>query len=231
MKECAGVCDVKSCFLCSSCLPDWLPAVASQKKNFELKKGQAIFSEQDPVTGIFFLYSGTVKIHKRWDKEKELIVRFAKSGDIIGHMGLGTEAIYPVSATALEPVVVCYLPMPFFESTLQVNHQLTYKLMRFFADQLQESEKRMRNLAHMSVKGRIAQAFVTLKNQFGLNAEGLLNLNLSRQDIASYAGVSYETLFKVSNDFIRDKLIDLNGKTISVYNEEALLKIVEADRV
>jgi CRP-like cAMP-binding protein len=231
MKECPNTCDVKSCFLCTSCLPDWLPAIASQRKNFQIKKGQKIFSEGDSVTGIYFVYKGTAKIHKRWDKEKELILRFAKSGDIVGHLGLGNDTFYPVSATALEPVTVCYLPMDFFESTLKVNNQFTYILMRFFANQLQESEKRMRNLAHMSVKGRIAQAFIALKTQFGTDQSGLVNINISRQDIASFAGVSYETLFKVSNDFSLGGLINLDGKTVSIRDEAALLKIVEDDNV
>jgi len=208
-----------------------LPAIASQRKNFEVKKGQKIFSEGDNVTGIYFVYKGTVKIHKRWDKEKELIVRFAKSGDILGHLGLGDDNFYPVSATALEPVIVCYLPMEFFESTLKVNNQFTYILMHFFANQLQESEKRMRNLAHMSVKGRIAQAFIALKNQFGIDGSGMINIHISRQDIASFAGISYETLFKVSNDFILGKLICLDGKTVSIQDEAGLLKVIENDNL
>ena len=231
MKECPAICDVKTCFLCSSCLVDWLPAIAAKRKNFEVKKGQQIFGEGDQVTGIYFVFQGTVKIHKRWDKEKELIIRFAKRGDILGHMGLGHNPVYPVSTTALEPTVICYLPLDFFESTLKVNSAFTYKLMRFFADELQESEKRMRNLAHMSVKGRIAQAFIALKGKFGTDDRGLININLSRQDIASYAGVSYETLFKVSNDFILAGHISLEGKTISIHNEPGLLKIVEDDNL
>src|SRR5690606_11589163 len=95
IKECKNTCDLKSCFLCKLCLADWLPAVEVHKKNFEVKKGQRIFSEGDLVTGIFFVYNGTIKVHKKWDKEKELIIRFAKQGDIIGHLGLGDNPTYP----------------------------------------------------------------------------------------------------------------------------------------
>ena len=177
-------------------------------KTFSLKKGQHVFREGDPVKGIYFIYSGNVKVHKKWGEEKDLIIRFAKAGEILGHTGLGDDSHYPVSATALEPAIVCYIEMEFFESTLQVNNMLTYKLMRFIANELQESEKRVRNLVHMPVKGRIAQAFITLKNQFGINNDGFIDIELTRQDLSSFAGASYETLFKVINEFTEEKLIE-----------------------
>lgn len=229
MKECNITCDLNTCTLCNNCIPEWLPAVDAHRKNFKLKKGEQLFKEGDPAMGIYFVYTGTVKVHKRWDKEKDLIIRFAKSGDMVGHLGLGADPAYPVSATALEPVMVCYLEMSFFEKTLKVNHDFTYKLMRFFANELQESEKRMRNLAHMSVKARIAQAFLALRDQFGLDKEGVLGIELTKQDISSYAGVSYETLFKVCQELSRLRIINLNGKSISVIEPLQLINIVKGD--
>lgn len=227
MKNNKPGCDLHTCMLCRLCLKDWLPAVEANRANLLIKKGQHIFSEGDPVEGVYFVYSGAVKVHKRWDKEKELIIRFAQKGDILGHTGMGDEAIYPVTATALEPTIVCYISMGFFESTLNVNNRLTYKLMRFFANELQESEKRMRNLVHMPVKGRIAQAFIALKNQFGVTGEGFINVELTRQDLSSFAGASYETLFKVIHEFTDDNLIDVSGKNIRIINEEGLKELTE----
>ncbi|MEO6851766.1 MAG: Crp/Fnr family transcriptional regulator, partial [Mucilaginibacter sp.] len=109
----------------------------SNKKNFKVKKGEVIFNEGDAVTGIYFVYSGNVKVYKKWDDDKELILRFAKEGAILGHRGLGKNQRYPISAAALEPAVVCYMDMDFFEATLKVNTDFTYQLLMFFADELQ----------------------------------------------------------------------------------------------
>ncbi|MBS1523623.1 MAG: Crp/Fnr family transcriptional regulator [Bacteroidetes bacterium] len=220
-------CDLKSCFMCRLCLRDWLPAIAAHKQNISVKKGHPIFQEGEPVKGIYFLYSGNVKVHKKWDNEKDLIIRFAKAGEILGHTGLGDDLNYLVSATALEPVVVCYIDMAFFESTLHVNNDLTYRLMRFMANELQESEKRVRNLVHMPVKGRIAQALINLKNQFGINSDGSIGIELTRQDLSSYAGASYETLFKVMNEFTDEKLVEATGKSIRIINEPQLKKLTD----
>jgi CRP-like cAMP-binding protein len=221
-----NLCDLNTCFLCTACLSDWKPAVETNKQNLHIKKGQEIFREGDPVTGIYFVYEGHVKVHKKWDDEKELIIRFAKKGDILGHLGLEGNNIYPVSATALETATVCYLPMDFFESSLNINNGFAIKLMRFFASELQNSEKRMRNLAHMSVKGRVAQAIITLKNQFGLNAEGFIDIELARQDLASFSGAAYESLFRTINDLVADNIIAIAGKSMSIKNEEKLVQLI-----
>src|SRR5439155_21432345 len=103
---------------------------------------------------IYFVFNGTVKVHKKWGEDKELIVRFARGGDIVGHRGLGKDMHYPIAATALDLVKVCFIPLDFFWTTIKVNEAFTEKLILFYAEELQESERNMRNLAHMQVKGR-----------------------------------------------------------------------------
>ncbi|WP_448698515.1 Crp/Fnr family transcriptional regulator [Mucilaginibacter sp. AW1-3] len=215
-------CDLATCLMCSCCIADWLPAIAAQKNNIQIKKGQQIFTEGEKVNHIYFVYSGKVKVHKRWDHEKEIIIRFAKPGDILGHMGLGNDSVYPVSTTAIEPTVICAISLTFFESTLNVNPKFTYALMKLFANELQESEKRMRNLVHMPVKERIALAMLNLKKQFGTDDSGAINIELTRQDLSSFAAVSYETLFKVTNEFLAGGLIATMGKSFKLLDEAAL---------
>jgi CRP-like cAMP-binding protein len=221
-------CDNRSCFLCRSCIKEWLPAVAANKKNFVAKKGQVIFSEGDPVTGIYFVYEGNVKVHKKWGVDKELIIRFANKGAIFGHRILGKQATnYPISATALEESLICYVDMEFFDATLKVNPGFTYDLMLFFAEELKEAERKMRNLAHMPVKGRVAQALISLKEQFGTHEEGHVDIELTRQDLASYAGATYETVFRVVNEMILEGAIIANGKKISITDTDKLFALTQ----
>lgn len=212
-------------------MPEWISALAVKKRNFEVKKGELLFTEGNTVNGIYFVYEGNFKVHKRWDKEKELIIRFAKSGDIVGHMGLGEQLLYPVSATALEPSVVCFLDISFFETTLKVNTDLTYELMKFYATELQNSHRRMRDLAHMSVKARIAQSFISLGQQFGIDENGIIGVEMSRQDLSSFAGTTYETLFKVLNEFAKLNILTVTGRKIEVLNETELSQIVANDNI
>lgn len=225
MKKSKYCCDLQSCFMCKLSLKEWLPAISSYRKNFLVKKGVQIIKEGEPVTGVYFVYTGKVKVHKQWG-DKELIIRFAANGAILGHRGLGNKSsVYPISATALENSMVCFIDIDFFISTLKVNHDLTFNLMMFYADELQESERRMRNLALIPVKARLAQALLQLKSQFDLTGEGYLNIELSRQDLAAFAGATYETVFRMINELIQEKLITVSGKRIKLNDEKKLIRM------
>lgn len=222
MKRNKKGCDLKSCFLCRLSSKEWLPAIDIYRQNFHVGKGEQLFTEGSQVTGVYFIYKGTFKVHKKWADDKELIIRIAKNGAILGHRGLGNDIYYPVSATALEASEVCFIDLDFFHSTVKVNHQFLFELMMFFAGELKESEKKMRNLAHMPVKGRIAQALLNFKAKFGTTGEGFIDLNLSRQDLASYTGTTYESVFRLLNELVAEGSIALSGKNISIIDEAKL---------
>lgn len=215
--------ETQNCYLSNHCLKEWLPAIEASKEIYEVKKGELLFNEGDQVEGMYFVYKGLVKVHKKWG-DKELILRFASDGAVLGHRGLSTGSrIYPISATALEQTVVCYISMDFFYSTLRVNPDFTINMLMFFADELQESERKMRNLAHMSVKGRLSRAILSLKAQFGTNSKHILNIELSKQDLASYVGVTYETLFRIMNELIEEGSISVFKRSIQILEEQKLI--------
>ena len=181
-----------------------------------------MFREGEKVTGIYFIYSGAVKVHKHWADDKELILRFTKAGDMLGHRGLAAGDVYPVSATVLEDCKVCFIANSFLETTLKADHAFTYKLMQFYAAELQKAEMRMRNLALMEVKGRIAGALLELLEVYGTNKNKHIAVAVTRQDISSYAGTSYETVFKFLKTLISTKTISVAGKSIRINNTARL---------
>jgi CRP-like cAMP-binding protein len=221
-------CNLDTCFMCQLALPAWKPAIASHKKNYLVKKGETIFKEGDPVIGVYFVYEGSVKVHKQWG-DKDIIIRFATKGKIFGHRALGENtSIYPISATALETSTICFVDKDFFLSTIRVNQELAFKLMMFYADELRESEDKMRNLALMSVKGRLAVALFHLENLFGLDDQCCINIDMSRQDLAAFTGATYETVFRTMNELVQDKLIELFGKKIQIINPDGLKLLTNA---
>lgn len=229
MKKNKTDCDLKSCFLCRQCSKEWLPALDAHRKTFHVSKGETIFKEGDTMTGIWFIYKGKFKVHKQWGSDKELIVRLARDGDIVGHRGMGGDNIYPISATALEPSDVCFVDLEFFHATLKVNPSFLYELTMFLASELKESEKRMRNLAHMPVIGRIATSLFSLQQKFGVDADGNINMELSRQDFASYTGTTYETVFRLLNELSAANTIKVSGKQIQIIDEVKLREFMKED--
>ena len=222
MKRIKENCDLKGCILCRMCMPAWLPAIEANRETFSFKKGELLFKEGDTVEGMYFVYSGKVKVHKKWGEEKELIVRIAGPGDIVGHRGLGGDIFYPVSGTALEPVTVCYVDLDFFQATLKANHEFLYQLMMFYASELKVSENNMRNIVHMPVKSRVAHILSELQKKFGKNPDGSINIVLSWQDLASYTGAAYETVFRAIKELKDEGVVNVDGKQIRILDEVKL---------
>ena len=221
MKVLNKKCALNTCFMCRNCHPEWLKTVDINRKLIHYKKGELLFREGEAVKGMYFIYNGLVKVHKKWI-DKELILRFAKDGAIVGHRGLGSDTIYPVSATALAATDICFVELDFFIATLKMNAGFLFELMMFFAAELKESEKRMRNLAHMNTKGRISNALLTLQEKFGVDGNGNIDIEISRQDLASYTGATYETLFKMLNELIEEKAIGSDAKKLKIIDKKIL---------
>lgn len=66
-----------------------------------------------------------------------------------------------------------------------------------------------------------------LKEQFGTTTDGLIDIILSRQDLASFAGATYETIFRVINELMLENFVETTGKSIRILNEDGLRKLTE----
>jgi len=124
-------CDLTVCSMCRLCQKEWLPAIDANRKMYHYKKGEVLFEEGTEVQGMYFIHTGLVKVHKKWGDEKELILRFAKSGAIAGHRGLGSDTVYPVSATALLPTDVCFIDIH-FSTTITCPRLCSFTYTFFF---------------------------------------------------------------------------------------------------
>lgn len=207
-----------NCFLCQHCLPEWKDALDPFRKIVHFKKGQTLFREGDPVTDIYFLHSGVVKVHQSWGKNRELILRFAGNGDVVGHRGQ-CNATFPVTATALQPGSACCVSTSFLETLLKTDPSFLYAMMQLFAAELEEARQRMKDLALMPARGRLANLLLHL-------GEKHTDLRLTRQDIASYTGTTYETVFRLLAQWSEEGAIRTTGKHIRILDAERLRSLV-----
>jgi CRP-like cAMP-binding protein len=74
----------------------------------------------------------------------------------------------------------------------------------------------------MPVKGRLANALLALQEKFGRTPEGYIRINLSRQDLASLVGATYETVFRTINELAQENLIHTDGKLIRIADPDRL---------
>jgi len=231
MKRKCENCTLSKCFINRHCSAEWKPLITFYKTSADYPAGATIFSEGDIVKGIYQIYSGKIKVVTSVNGDKERIVRLATTGQILGHRGLGGDMIYPVSAITLEPSQVTFIPIDIFYKAVKANANLAFQMMIFYADEFKMTEKRMKMMASMSAKEKVAVSIMTIIKAFGFdpNNPQMLDFTPSRKDIASIAGTTYETVIRVLHSLEKSKIIVQEGKSIRVLNLEYLQSLCKMD--
>ena len=107
-------CPSRSKSIMSDIPEDVLNELASLKVTNVYKKGQTIFYEGNKPYGVYCLKDGNVKLYKTTAEGKNLIVRIAGGGDLIGYRYFFTNELYSSTAEVLEDATVCFLDKELF---------------------------------------------------------------------------------------------------------------------
>lgn len=189
----------------------------SKKNTIACKKSQQFILEGAPVSGLYFIYDGCVKVYKMATSNREQIIRFSKNGEIIGHRGFGTNYVYDISASALKDTVLCNFPTDVLINMLHKEPPLMFDFMLFYADQLQKSEANAKRFAQMTVRDKVINGLLFIHRKFG-QTEGFFNITLSRNDIADFAGTSREQVIRVISSLKKEGILAAKGKKLGVIN-------------
>lgn len=204
---------------------DELENLSLQKSCGFFKKGQYIFQENSRLPGVYCIHSGKIKMFRIGPEGKEQIIRFAKAGDMIGYKSILSNEPLSVSAAALDDVSVCFIPKQFLFDTLSINNMFTRKLMEVACHEIGEANKIITNLAQKTVRERLAEVLLILKETFGENEEGFLEVKLTREEIASFVGTATESVIRLLSEFKKDSLIELKGRHIKILKPNQLVII------
>lgn len=203
-----------------------LMEVSTQKSCNLYRKGDMIFHEGNYPLGLFSIYSGKVKVFKTSETGKDHILRLAGAGEPLGYRSLVSGEKYEVSAAVLEDTRVCFVPKALFMNTLQGSSNLTNRVMEFLTKDLKLAESKIADLAQKTVKERVAETILMLKQFYGMESdEKTINVSLSREDLANLVGTATETLIRSLSEFKKNEIIDLKGKKIIIQNAKVLEKI------
>lgn len=214
-----------NCFVLQFCSPEWIKSVDKNKYQTLYRKGQNIIHEGSPVLGVFFIQNGKTKVLSTGLTGRQQIVRFANDGHILGHRGVGND-VYPISVVAMEDSMVCFIENNMLHDVFMNNPKFTYGLMMFYSRELRRMEDRMKNLAQMNIREKIAESLLLMHEIFGVNNLQELDVHFTREDIANIAGTTAEQVVRQFTDFEVEGLIAKSGRKISLLNIIGLRKII-----
>lgn len=230
MKENQVICTScinENCFIKKHAHLENMRNYIDKKHSFSCKKTHQFIIEGAPIQGLYFVHKGKVKTVKTGINGREQIVRFTKDGDTVGFRGFGTSKRYLIGAYALEDTVLCNFSN---ETMLDILHnvpEFTFDLMLFYADELNKSENNIRKIAHMNVRERVIDTLLYIHRKFGQTNE-LINLDLSRKEMADFAGTTEEQVTRVISSLKKESLLKTVGKKIGLLQVNKLqLEIIE----
>ena len=213
--SCAS-CQNKSNLFCCLTIDEKDDLSVNKGNNF-YKKGQSVFYEGNQSHGLFCIYKGKVKLSKLGENGKEQVVRFAKSGDVLGYRSLFSNEPYQATATAIEDTYVCHLSSDSFMELIKTNPKLSWEAMKLLSEDLKNAEQHLINITQKTVKERIAEALLILYKTFGFLEDGVtLDITLTRAEIGDIAGTTTETTIRTLAQLKKEGVIELSGKHISI---------------
>ncbi|MFS4456008.1 Crp/Fnr family transcriptional regulator [Maribacter sp. 2304DJ31-5] len=204
-----------------------LKCVSDTKINKKVKKGEALFAEGDKLDGIYCVRNGVSKLSKLSANGKNQIVKLASKGEVIGQRSVVAEEHVNLSATAVSDMEVCFIPKDSIVKTLHTNPNFTLEVLRHMAHDLKEADDVIVNMSQKTVKQRIAEALLYLKDNFGTDKDGFLNLTLSREDISNVVGTATESCIRIISEFKKGGFIKTSGKRIGIIDEKSLKNLIE----
>ena len=184
------------------------------------RKKDLIFEEGSYPHQVFYIESGVVKVYKTNEHGKELILEILKEGDFVGFIPLISASKYGESAAAMEECQLRLIPKAEFLDLLYQDQNVSAHLIKMLANEITEKEVQLISLAYNSVRRRVADALLQLFEKF--ETDGRAEFAILRDDLASLAGTTKETVIRTLSEFKDDGFIIIDGHRIIIEDASKL---------
>ncbi len=207
------------------------PQNLNQLKNFfcdegetsNYKKGETIYRNGDHSNSLFLILKGVVKTHTMEANAKELITGLYKADDFLGFTTFEDNIPYNETATAVEETEIVGVSKMYVKDILKKSQDVSLELMNLLTDNLSEIKRQLVKMAYSSVRKKTASTILQFAELMNKKPEA--SLRISRNDLATTAGIATESLIRTLSDFKKDGLIEIVGRDIRILDLEGLRDI------
>ena len=219
-------CDARADSVCNAIGDEHLARLAEFAVVTTVEPGQTFIEEGDPADAFFNLTAGSAKLYKLMADGRRQITGFVARGHFLG---LAVSSTYAFSAEATDRVRLCRFSRARMFRLLGDFPALERRLLERAATELVAAQEQMLLLGRKTARERVASF---LHGQAAAapcgRARAVLNLPMSRGDIADYLGLTIETVSRTLSRLRADGMIEIPNTTMVVIREPGRLAALAA---
>jgi CRP/FNR family transcriptional regulator, anaerobic regulatory protein len=188
-----------------------------------VRKGQAIYRENDRFLFMYAVHFGTFKSAVMLNNGADQVTGFHLPGDMMG-FDATVSGRHPTTATALEDAEVCVLPYSQLTDACGNQRGLRMQVIRMACAELVRDHRLLALIANTHSEQRVAAFLVGLSDRMrerGFSPSEFL-LRMTRAEIGSYLGTTLETVSRSLSAFARRGFITVHRREIHLVDIDAL---------
>jgi CRP-like cAMP-binding protein len=195
----------------------------------QYQKDDYIFLEGEAPEALYIIRTGKVKVLRHSTDGKDVVLRVGGVGHLLGTVAVFDGGGYPGTAQVIEECTALVIARN--DCLTLVNRYPVFALavISDLGSRLRSSAEQIRSLAVERVEQRIARVLLKLAETAGSDSpEGrVIEMPLTRQDVADMTGTTVETAIRVMSKFRRLELIKTRRGKVVLVELAALQEIAE----
>jgi CRP-like cAMP-binding protein/FixJ family two-component response regulator len=192
-------------------------------ESFYYAQGDIVYREGQNSNYIFLILKGVVKCYKLDEQGKELTTALHKEDDLFGYTSFIQNIPYQETSTAIKDVELVGISKDQLKHVLDNNHKITLELIQLLTDDLEGVKDQLLQMAYSSVNKKTAITILKFAEKLNVKPED--PIKISRNDLASVAGIATETLIRTMSNFKKEGLIEIEGRNIRILDIKRLQDI------
>lgn len=210
--------------------PDAIEQINLRFRERGFAEGEPIFYAGDPAARLYVVATGKVKLMRHTLAGQDVLLDILTAGEFFGSLSLLGNEVYPDSAIAQTTVCALSVGAEAFRAILVDYPAVALAVLDITAARLREAHEAIRQISAHSVEQRIAYTLLKLAEKLGEpREEGLLiQMPLSREDLANMAGSTTESASRIVSQFQREGLIVTGRQWIAITDQGRLRELASA---
>jgi CRP/FNR family transcriptional regulator len=193
----------------------------------KLESGEYLFHQHTPGRSVYMLEEGMLMMERSSSTGRRQVMAFMLTGNFIG---ITHNAHYEFTVSALTAAKIREIPARQFEALQDEIPALKENVRSIGGNILAHTLDQVFALGQKKAHERVCFLLKQLSDRFPEDQRKLIDLVMTRQDIADYLGLTIETVSRAFGKLKRERIIDIfAAHKVEILDQVALDEMALAD--